>query len=98
MIGKVALLLFGLGIGLVIITKNLIALLIPSLGIPIYFSYIAIKENVIPKSRVFDKEFLFATSFVVFVIVFVSLFIDPRWVVLLIGLVLPILFLLKDRQ
>ncbi|MDK2870564.1 MAG: hypothetical protein PWP39_1799 [Pyrococcus sp.] len=41
MIGKVALLLFGLGVGLVIITKNLIALLIPSLGIPIYFSYIA---------------------------------------------------------
>ena len=85
------------GILISLLTKSYVGVALAALGIPTYLAYLARKENILVRARLFDRDLFLMMTITLAVILVFNQFSDPRIGLVSMAIVIPILFLLWDR-
>jgi RsiW-degrading membrane proteinase PrsW (M82 family) len=88
-------LLIGLIISL--IARNYAGIAIAALGIPAYLSYRAREQNILAKSRLYDRDLFVMIIIAIAVILAFDYFWDPRMGLITLAVVIPLLAMYADR-
>ncbi|NJE85346.1 hypothetical protein E3E23_05860 [Thermococcus sp. CX2] len=86
-----------IGILISLILKTYVGVAIASVGIPLYLAYIAREQNILAKSRLFDRDFFLMIAIAVVVILVFNYIWDPRVGLIAMAVLVPILALYIDR-
>ena len=82
--------ILAVGIGISLLLKNYI-------GIPAYLPYTAREQNILAKSRLYDRDLFLMIGISVVVILVFNYFLDPRVGLIALAIVVPLLALYADR-
>lgn len=93
---KISLILF-LGLIVSVILRTYAGIIIAALGIPFYLAYIAREQNILAKSRLFDKDLFLMMGLTVLVILAFEYFSDPRIGLIVMAVVIPLAIYGVDR-
>ncbi|WP_258083562.1 hypothetical protein [Thermococcus thermotolerans] len=85
----------GIVVSLVLRTYSGIAL--AALGIPLYLAYIAREQNVLAKSRLYDRDLFLMIAIAVVVILVFNYLWDPRMGLIAMAIAIPLLAIYADR-
>lgn len=89
--------ILAVGIGISLLLKNYIGIAIAALGIPAYLAYTAREQNILAKSRLYDRDLFLMIGISVVVILVFNYFLDPRVGLIALAIVVPLLALYADR-
>lgn len=85
------------GILVSLIFKTYVGVAMAAVGIPLYLAYISREQNVLAKSRLYDRDlFLMIAIAVVIILVFNYLW-DPRMGLIAMAVAIPLLAIYADR-
>ncbi len=85
------------GILVSLIFKTYVGVAMAAVGIPLYLAYISREQNVLAKSRLYDRDlFLMIAIAVVIILVFNYLW-DPRMGLIAMAVAIPLLAIYVDR-
>ncbi|WP_324734975.1 hypothetical protein VFC49_07195 [Thermococcus sp. SY098] len=86
-------------IGLIasVILRSYAGILIAALGIPFYLAYTAREQNILAKSRLFDRDLFLMMGLTVLVILAFEYFADPRLGLIVMAIVIPLVIYWMDR-
>ena len=70
---------------------------VAALGIPLYLAYIAREQNILAKSRLYDRDLFLMIAIAVAVILVFNYFWDPRMGLVAMAVVIPLIALYADR-
>ena len=85
------------GILVSLIFKTYVGVAMAAVGIPLYLAYISREQNVLAKSRLYDRDlFLIIAIAVVIILVFNYLW-DPRMGLIAMAVAIPLLAIYADR-
>jgi hypothetical protein len=94
--GAIAIIL-TVGIVTSLLLKNYAGIAIAALGIPAYLAYTAREQNILAKSRLYDRDLFLMIGISVVVILVFNYFLDPRIGLIALAIVVPLLALYADR-
>ncbi|WP_297466504.1 hypothetical protein [Thermococcus sp.] len=86
-----------LGIAVSLILRDYVGITIAALGIPAYLAYTAREQNILAKSRLYDRDLFLMIGISVVVILVFNYFLDPRVGLIALAIVVPLLALYADR-
>lgn len=89
--------IFSTGIVLSLLLKNYIGIAVAAIGIPAYLAYTAREQNILAKSRLYDRDLFIMTGISVVVILVFNYFLDPRIGLIALAVVVPLLAVWADR-
>jgi uncharacterized membrane protein YhaH (DUF805 family) len=90
-------LILAVGIGLCLLLKNYVGIAFAALGIPAYLAYTAREQNILAKSRLYDRDLFVMIGISILVIVAFNYFWDPRAGLITLAVVVPLIALGADR-
>ncbi len=90
-----AILLIGLIVS--VILRTYAGIVIAALGIPFYLAYTAREQNILAKSRLFDRDLFLMMGLTVIVILIFEYFADPRIGLIVMAIVVPLAIYWADR-
>jgi len=90
-------LILAFGIGVSLLLKDYVGITIAAIGIPVYLAYTAREQNILAKSRLYDRDLFLMIGISVVVILAFNYFLDPRVGLIILAIVVPILALYTDR-
>ncbi|NJE08305.1 hypothetical protein E3E31_07180 [Thermococcus sp. M39] len=93
---RIGLILF-IGLIVSVILRTYAGIVIAALGIPFYLAYIAREQNILAKSRLFDKDLFLMMGLTVLVILAFEYFSDPRIGLIAMAVVIPLAIYGVDR-
>ena len=89
--------ILAVGIFISMVFRTYAGVAVAAIGIPLYLAYIARDQNILAKSRLYDRDlFLMIAVAVVVILVFNYLW-DPRMGLIAMAVVIPLLALYADR-
>ncbi len=77
--------------------KTYAGIAIAALGIPLYLAYVAREQNILAKSRLYDRDLFLMIAIAVVVILVFNYFWDPRMGLIAMAIAIPLLALYADR-
>ena len=77
--------------------KTYAGIAIAALGIPLYLAYVAREQNILAKSRLYDRDLFLMIAIAVVVILVFNYFWDPRIGLIAMAIAIPLLALYADR-
>jgi len=89
--------IFAAGIALSLLLKNYAGIAIAAVGIPAYLAYTAREQNILAKSRLYDRDLFLMIGVAIVVIVAFNYLLDPRIGLIGLAIVVPLLALYADR-
>ncbi|AHL23515.1 MULTISPECIES: hypothetical protein [Thermococcus] len=89
--------ILAVGIGVSLLLKNYIGIAIAAFGIPAYLAYTAREQNILAKSRLYDRDLFLMIGISIVVILVFNYFLDPRIGLIALAIVVPLLALYADR-
>ncbi len=89
--------ILAVGITISMIFRTYVGIAFASLGIPLYLAYMAREQNILAKSRLYDRDLFVMTGIAVVVIVVFNYLWDPRIGLITLAVVVPLLALYSDR-
>ncbi|WP_297550359.1 hypothetical protein [Thermococcus sp.] len=89
--------ILAIGIAVSLILRDYIGITIAALGIPAYLAYTAREQNILAKSRLYDRDLFLMIGISVVVILVFNYFLDPRVGLIALAIVVPLLALYADR-
>jgi len=89
--------ILAVGIGVSLLLKNYAGIAIAAFGIPAYLAYTAREQNILAKSRLYDRDLFLMIGISVVVIITFDRFLDPRVGLITLAIVVPLLALYADR-
>jgi len=94
---KAIALILAAGIGVSLLLRDYVGIAIAALGIPAYLAYTAREQNILAKSRLYDRDLFLMIGIAVVVILVFNYFLDPRVGLIAMAIVVPLLALYADR-
>ncbi|ANF22497.1 hypothetical protein [Thermococcus piezophilus] len=88
-------LIAGLAVSLAF--RTYLGVVLAAIGIPLYLAYVAREQNILAKSRLFDRDFFLMIAIAVVVILVSNYIWDPRVGLIAMAVLVPILALYIDR-
>ena len=85
------------GIVLSLILRNYAGIALAALGIPAYLAYTAREQNILAKSRLYDRDLFMMIAITVVVILAFNYFLDPRVGLIALAVLVPLIALGTDR-
>ncbi|ASI99446.1 hypothetical protein [Thermococcus celer] len=85
------------GIVIALLLRTYWGVAIAALGIPAYLAYIAREQNVLAKSRLYDRDLFLMIAIAVVVILAFDYLWDPRMGLIAMAVVIPLLAIYVDR-
>ncbi len=85
------------GIGLSLILHNYAGIALAAIGIPVYLAYMAREQNILAKSRLYDRDLFIMIGLAVAVILTFNYFLDPRVGLIALAVLVPLIALATDR-
>ncbi|NJE10858.1 hypothetical protein [Thermococcus sp. MAR1] len=85
------------GILISLILKTYVGVAIAALGIPLYLAYVAREQNILAKSRLYDRDLFLMIAIAVVVILVFNYLWDPRMGLIAMAVVIPLLAIYADR-
>ncbi|MBP1911371.1 hypothetical protein [Thermococcus stetteri] len=89
--------ILALGVGISLVTRNYLGIAFAALGIPAYLAYTAREQNILAKSRLYDRDLFLMIVISAAVILAFNYFFDPRAGLIILALVVPLIALYADR-
>ncbi|WP_456367403.1 hypothetical protein [Thermococcus sp.] len=89
--------ILAVGVGVALILRNYIGIALAALGIPAYLAYTAREQNILAKSRLYDRDLFVMILISVIVIVVFNYFLDPRIGLIALAILVPLVALYADR-
>ena len=89
--------ILGLGIFISVAFRTYAGVTIAAVGIPIYLAYVARHQNILAKSRLFDRDLFLMMAIAVAVILVFDYLWDPRMGLIAMAVAIPLLALYADR-
>ncbi|WP_297499614.1 hypothetical protein [Thermococcus sp.] len=94
--------IFTTGIALSLILRSYAGIALAALGIPAYLAYTAREQNILAKSRLYDRDLFVMIVITVVVILAFNYFLDPRVGLIALAVLVPLIALgtdsLKSRK
>jgi len=85
------------GIVVSILTKNYAGIAIAAIGIPFYLAYTARQQNILAKSRLYDRDLFLMIGIAVVIILASDYLWDPRAGLIAMALAIPIFAMYADH-
>ncbi len=85
------------GIVFSFLTKSYAGIGIAAIGIPLYLAYTAREQNVLAKSRLYDRDLFVMIGIAIVVILAFNYLWDPRMGLIAMAIVIPLLAIYADR-
>ncbi|WP_297508612.1 hypothetical protein [Thermococcus sp.] len=85
------------GIALSLIMRDYAGIALAALGIPAYLAYTAREQNILAKSRLYDRDLFVMIAISVVVILAFNYFLDPRVGLIALAVLVPLIALGADR-
>jgi hypothetical protein len=89
--------ILAVGIAISMISRTYLGIVFASLGIPLYLAYMAREQNILARSRLYDRDLFLMTGIAVVVIIAFNYLWDPRIGLISMAVVVPLLALYSDR-
>lgn len=89
--------IFITGILVSLIFKTYYGVVLSAVGIPAYLAYVARHQNILAKSRLYDRDLFLMIVIAIGVILLFNYLWDPRLGLIALALVVPLLALIADR-
>ncbi|ASJ01640.1 hypothetical protein [Thermococcus gorgonarius] len=89
--------IFTAGILISVIFKTYYGVVFAALGIPAYLAYVARHQNILAKSRLYDRDLFLMILIAIGVILLFNYLWDPRLGLITLAIVVPVLALIADR-
>lgn len=70
--------ILALGVGISLVTRNYLGIAFAALGIPAYLAYTAREQNILAKSRLYDRDLFLMIVISAAVILAFNYFFDPK--------------------
>ena len=86
-----------IGIMISVILRTYAGIILAALGIPFYLAYIAREQNILAKSRLFDRDLFLMMGLTIIVILAFEYFADPRIGLIVMAIVIPLAIYGIDR-
>jgi len=86
-----------IGIAISLLFKTYLGIVSAALGIPIYLAYTARDQNILAKSRLYDRDLFLMIGITIVIILGFDYFWDPRIGLIALAIVIPLLALYADR-
>ncbi|MDI3475142.1 MAG: hypothetical protein PWQ79_82 [Thermococcaceae archaeon] len=90
-------LILAVGVGIALLTRSYLGVAIAALGIPAYLAYTAREQNILAKSRLYDRDLFVMIIIAVAVIVAFDRLWDPRLGLIAMAIAAPLIALYTDR-
>ncbi len=90
-------LILAVGIAVSLLLRTYLGIAIAALGIPAYLAYTAREQNILAKSRLFDRDLFLMIGIAVVVILVFNYIWDPRMGLIAMAIAIPLLALYADR-
>ncbi|ASJ06124.1 hypothetical protein [Thermococcus pacificus] len=85
------------GIAISLVFRTYLGVAVAALGIPFYLAYAAREQNILAKSRLYDRDLFLMILIAVAVILLFDYFWDPRMGLIAMAVVIPLMALYADR-
>jgi hypothetical protein len=85
------------GILISMVLKNYVGIAVAAIGIPAYLAYTAREQNILAKSRLYDRDLFLMIAIAILVILVFDYFWDPRMGLISMAVAIPLLALYADR-
>lgn len=85
------------GIVASLLAKSYAGIAIAAVGIPLYLAYTAREQNILAKSRLYDRDLFVMIAIAIVVILAFNYFWDPRMGLIAMAIVIPLLAVYADR-
>ncbi|WP_010479366.1 hypothetical protein [Thermococcus zilligii] len=89
--------IFTAGILISVLSKTYYGVVLASLGIPVYLAYVARHQNILAKSRLYDRDLFLMILIVLGVMLLFNYLWDPRLGLIALAVLVPVLALIEDR-
>ncbi|NJD98560.1 hypothetical protein E3E26_01950 [Thermococcus sp. LS1] len=88
-------LIAGLAVSLAF--RTYLGVVLAAIGIPLYLAYVAREQNILAKSRLFDRDLFLMIAIAIVVILVFNYLWDPRMGLIAMAVMIPVLALYADR-
>ncbi|WP_297070639.1 hypothetical protein [Thermococcus sp.] len=95
--GAAIAIILAVGILISVILRTYIGITFAALGIPLYLAYVGREQNILTKSRIYDRDLFLMTAIAVIIIIAFRYIWDPRVGLISLAVLVPILALCSDR-
>jgi len=85
------------GIIISMVFRTYVGIAVAAIGIPAYLAYTAREQNILAKSRLYDRDLFLMIAIAVAVILVFDHFWDPRMGLIAMAVAIPLLALYADR-
>ena len=85
------------GIAASLLLKNYAGIAIAAIGIPLYLAYTAREQNILAKSRLYDRDLFLMIGIAIVVILAFDYLWDPRIGLIAMAIAIPLLAIYADR-
>ncbi len=89
--------IFSVGLLISLLFRTYWGVVFASVGIPVYLAYTAREQNILAKSRLYDRDLFVMIAIAVVVILGFDYFWDPRAGLIMLAIVVPLAAVLYDR-
>jgi|Deesub1362B_J571_1020462.scaffolds.fasta_scaffold00031_120 hypothetical protein len=93
----VVIVILAVGILISLITRRYIGIVLSAIGIPLYLAYISREQNILAKSRLFERDLFLMMTVTIFIVLAFEYFSDPRLGLVGMALFIPIVFYVLDK-
>ncbi|AEO14024.1 hypothetical protein [Thermococcus sp. AM4] len=90
--------IFSTGLLLSLALRTYWGVVFAAMGIPVYLAYIAREQNILAKSRLYDRDLFVMIGIAIAVILGFDYFWDPRAGLITLAIVVPVIAALHDRM
>ncbi|AJC71513.1 MAG: hypothetical protein J7K48_00170 [Thermococcus sp.] len=89
--------IFSVGLAISLLFRTYWGVVFASVGIPVYLAYTAREQNILAKSRLYDRDLFVMIAIALAVILGFDYFWDPRAGLITLAVVVPIIAVIHDR-
>ncbi|AFL95373.1 hypothetical protein CL1_1170 [Thermococcus cleftensis] len=89
--------ILAVGIFISVAFRTYVGIAIAAVGIPLYLAYTAREQNILAKSRLYDRDLFLMIAIAVVVILVFNYLWDPRMGLIAMAVAIPLLALYADR-
>ncbi len=86
-----------IGIAISLLFRTYLGIAFAAVGIPLYLAYIAREQNILAKSRLYDRDLFLMIGITIVIILGFDYFWDPRMGLIALAVLIPLLALYADR-
>ncbi|MCD6525262.1 MAG: hypothetical protein J7K48_09840 [Thermococcus sp.] len=89
--------IFAAGVIISLLLKSYIGIAVAAFGIPAYLAYTAREQNILAKSRLYDRDLFIMTAISVVAILAFNYLWDPRMGLVAMAIAIPLIAVYADR-